>query len=462
LLNQKLFWLKNCEQQNDKIGELWVSLNMVSQTILVIDDDHVVRSSLCDFLEDSGYKVTGVDNGTRGLELIASINPDLILTDLRMPIMGGIEFLTHSMAKYPHIPVIVISGAGLMGDVVDALHLGAFDYLTKPISDTNLLQVSVARALAQVQLKRENNNYQLHLEQLVEQRTSLLQETNQELELHKNNLEKMIYERTKELNLTIEHLNKTQDQLIESAKMASLGRLVAGVSHELNTPLGICLTFISTLGDKINNFDKDFHEGRLRKEDFVNFLSSAKKSSDLVIHHLTQASDLVQNFKMVSVDISSDMERSFNLVEYITNVVESLKPELNNATVKLDFDPMQDFIIFSYPGFFSQIMSNLIINSKVHGFNTAAEGAINIALKFTDKQLIIDYQDNGVGMSEDVQKQIYEPFFSTTHGTGGSGLGMNILYNLVVGNLNGSVQCISEINQGARFIISLPNLKKMA
>jgi len=439
-------------------GELYVNSNFSGQTVLVIDDDDIVRSSFCDSLEDSGYKVASAKNGKLGLELIESIKPDLILTDLRMPVMGGIEFLSHSTAKFPHIPVIVISGAGLMGDVVDALHLGAFDYLTKPISDINLLQASVVRALEQVALKRENKNYQLHLEQLVEQRTSLLLDSNRELELHKNNLERLISERTLELNLMIDDLNRTQDQLIESAKMASLGRLVAGVSHELNTPLGICLTFVSSLGDKIKRFDQSFHQGTLRKEDFENFLSSAKKSSELVIHHLTQASDLVQNFKMVSVDISSDMERNFDLVDYISNVVESLKPELTNADVKVDFNKEQNFNIFSYPGFFSQIISNLIINSKIHGFASKEKGKIEIFLKQEGDNLIIDYQDDGVGMSQDVQKQIYEPFFSTTHGTGGSGLGMNILYNLVVGNLNGSVQCSSEIGQGAQFTVILPGL----
>ena len=443
---------------NRFFGEMSLKPEVATPTILVIDDEDIVRSSFCDSLEDYGYKVVSSDNGKSGLDLLSSTEPDLILSDLRMPVMGGIEFLNRCTALYPQIPVIVISGAGLMGDVVDALHLGAFDYLTKPITDVNLLQVSVTRALEQVRLKRENKNYQLHLEQLVEQRTALLQKSNQELELHKDNLEILVNDRTKELHATIENLKQAQDQLVESAKMASLGRLVAGVSHELNTPLGIGLTFLSSLSDKILSFERAFHAGELRKVDFENFLSSAKKSSDMVITHLNQASDLVQNFKMVSVDISSDMERKFDLVEYINNVVESLKPELNNVTFELKHDAAQNYTIYTYPGFFSQIISNLVLNSKIHGFSDHKKGNIKMELRVSGENLIIDYQDDGIGMSQEVQQQIYEPFFSTTRGTGGSGLGMNILYNLVVRNLKGSVRCSSEINQGAKFIIELPGL----
>ena len=435
-----------------------MNLECSTQTILIIDDEDIVRSSFCDSLEDFGYKVVGADNGNTGLALLESLQPDLILTDLRMPKMGGIEFLKHSVSAYPHIPVIVISGAGSMGDVVDALHLGAFDYITKPVTNMNLLEASVARALEQVRLKRENNSYQLHLQQLVEQRTTLLSQSNQELELHKNNLEILIDERTQELHLTIDNLHQAQEQLIESAKMASLGRLVAGVSHELNTPLGICLTFISSLGDKISKFDRAFHRGELRKQDFVKFLQSAKYSSEIVISHLTQASDLVHNFKMVSVDISSDMERNFNLVEYINSIVESLKPELRNASVAIKYGRKDDFNVYSYPGFFSQIISNLIMNSKNHGFTGNKAGCINIELRLSSENLTIEYQDNGVGMTQEVLDQIYEPFFSTSRSAGGSGLGMNILYNLVVGNLKGSVHCSSELEVGTSFTIKLPRL----
>ena len=154
--------------------------------VLVIDDEDIVRRSFFDSLEDLGYLVLDAKNGSQGLSIIASEQPDVILTDLRMPLMGGVEFLKKCQEAKFDIPIIVISGVGSMNDVVQAIHLGAFDFLTKPIRESSLLQATVERALNQVKLKRENENYQLHLERLVEHRTRALHESNQELAKHKD------------------------------------------------------------------------------------------------------------------------------------------------------------------------------------------------------------------------------------------------------------------------------------
>ncbi len=430
-----------------------------AECILVIDDEYIVRKSLCDSLEDLGYDVLDADDGESGLEIALKEQPDLILTDLRMPSISGIEFLKKAKLLSIEAPIVVVSGAGLMTDVIEALRLGAFDYLSKPIRDPSLLEATISRALQQVRLKRENKNYQLHLEDLVEQRTASLNITNRELEWHKNNLESLVIRRTAELENLITELKDTQSQLIESAKMASLGRLVAGVSHELNTPLGICLTFISSLRDKIKSFEKNFYLGELSKKDFGKFLASAKESSEIVISNLTQASDLVKNFKMVSVDVSSEMEREFNLVDYLKKILLSLKSELYGAKVELVFDESIDFTITSYPGYFSQIFTNLIFNSIIHGFSANTLNLIKIEILINKSVVEIIYQDNGQGMSAEVKKQMYEPFFTTSRKSGGSGLGMNIIYNLVVGNLSGSIMCESEQEKGTQFLIKLPNLQ---
>jgi len=427
-----------------------------AQRILVIDDEYIVRKSLCDSLEDLGYDVLDADDGKSGLEIALKEQPDLILTDLRMPSIGGIEFLKQAKLLSIEAPIVVVSGAGLMTDVIEALRLGAFDYLSKPIRDPSLLEATISRALQQVRLKRENENYQLHLEDLVEQRTAALHITNRELEWHKNNLEGIVIRRTEELENLITELRDTHSQLIESAKMASLGRLVAGVSHELNTPLGICLTFISSLGDKIKNFEKDFYLGQLSKKDFGKFLESAQESSDIVISNLTQASDLVKNFKMVSVDVSSEKEREFNLIDYVKKILLSLKSELYGARVEFIFDDSVDFTITSYPGYFSQIFTNLIFNSLIHGFSADTSNLIKIEILINQSVVNIVYQDNGQGMSAEVKQQMYEPFFTTSRKRGGSGLGMNIIYNLVVGNLSGSIVCESEQHKGTQFRIKFP------
>ena len=427
-------------------------------TILVLDDEDIVRRSFCDSLEDLGYLVLEAKNGHQGLSIITEQQPDIILTDLRMPIMGGVEFLQKCKDAGFDIPIIVISGVGSMNDVVQAIHLGAFDFLTKPIRESSLLQATVERALNQVRLKKENKNYQMHLERLVEERTQALNNSNYELAEHKDNLEKLVQERTQELQVVINSLHEAQEQLIESAKMASLGRLVAGVSHELNTPLGICLTFITSLEEKIVKFEKDYYNAAINKDKFEAFLASTRESSAIVLNYLNQACELVRNFKLISVDVSSDMKREFYLADYFHSVVRSLSAEIHNHQVEIICQNREEVFINSYPGIFSQILTNLILNSLTHAFSNIEVGKIIITLYTVDNDLIIKYVDNGAGMSEDTKRQMFEPFFTTARGTGGSGLGMNILYSLVVGNLSGSISCESVLDEGAQFTIKLPGL----
>lgn len=435
-----------------------MSCSSDQSTILVIDDEDIVRRSFCDSLEDLGYVVLEAKNGSQGLSIIASEQPDIILTDLRMPLMGGVEFLKKCREAKFDIPIIVISGVGSMNDVVQAIHLGAFDFLTKPIRESSLLQATVERALNQVKLKRENENYQQHLERLVEQRTQALHESNRELAKHKDDLEQLVDERTQELRVVIDSLHEAQGQLIESAKMASLGRLVAGVSHELNTPLGICLTFITSLEDKVVQFENDYFNAKINKDKFESFLASTRESSTIVLNYLNQACELVRNFKLISVDVSNDMKREFDLTDYFKSVVRSLSAEIHNHQVEITCLAKQKIMISSYPGIFSQILTNLILNSLSHAFSKEAIGKIIVTLDVEDNHLIIEYIDNGKGMSEETQQQIFEPFFTTARGTGGSGLGMNIIYSLVVGNLSGSILCDSAIGKGTVFTIKLPGL----
>jgi signal transduction histidine kinase len=426
--------------------------------VLVIDDEDIVRRSFCDSLEDLGYLVLDAKNGSQGLSIIESEQPDVILTDLRMPLMGGVEFLKQCQEAKFDIPIIVISGVGSMNDVVQAIHLGAFDFLTKPIRESSLLQATVERALNQVKLKRENENYQLHLEHLVEHRTRALHESNQELAKHKDDLEQLVDERTQELRVVIDSLHEAQGQLIESAKMASLGRLVAGVSHELNTPLGICLTFITSLEDKVVKFEQDYFNAKINRDKFESFLASTRESSTIVLNYLNQACELVRNFKLISVDVSNDMKREFDLTDYFNSVVRSLSAEIHHHQVEITCLSKQKIIINSYPGIFSQILTNLILNSLTHAFSKESVAKITVTLDVADNHLIIKYIDNGKGMSEETKQQIFEPFFTTARGTGGSGLGMNIIYSLVVGNLSGSILCDSAIGKGTAFTIKLPEL----
>lgn len=424
--------------------------------ILIIDDEQVIRDSFSDQLEDLGYQVLQAQDGKEGISLALSEAPDLILTDLRMPIMSGIDVVKQCHLLLPSIPIIVISGVGLLDEAVSALRLGAFDYLTKPIRDLDILHTTVSRALDQARLKRENAAYQLHLEELVSERTQALSNAHSELLLHKNNLEQLVEERTQELEVVIENLTNTQNQLVESEKMASLGRLVAGVAHELNTPLGICITSVTAIQEKLARFELEFHQGTLKKSDFLRFLVSSQESNDVVFNNLNRASELVQNFKMVSVDVSSDMVRKFDLLEYLEHVVQSLQPEFRNTNISISIDGESNLIIEKHPGSLSQIITNLVMNSLLHAYSEGQNGKISINVVKDDGMIRLSYSDDGKGMESNVQERIFEPFFTTKRGAGGTGLGMNILYNLVTQNLDGVVICRSEVNIGSTFVIVFP------
>ncbi|MGB1237040.1 MAG: hybrid sensor histidine kinase/response regulator [Pseudomonadales bacterium] len=427
-----------------------------TQTILVIDDEEVVRRSFCDQLEDLGYDVIEAPDGAIGIEQAREHSPDLILTDLRMPNLNGSDVIKASREALPDTPVIVISGAGLLDDAVDALRQGAFDYLTKPVKDLKILQATVERALAQVALKRENRFYQQGLESLVEQRTLELSEANEELMVHRNDLQHLVNERTQELEIVIENLTNAQNQLVESEKMASLGRLVAGVAHELNTPIGICITSISSILERLRSFDRDFHKGVLRQSDFVNFLTKSQEYSQIVFDNLNRASELVQNFKMVSVDVSNDSVRSFDLLEYVHSIVQSLQPELRGTNVNITVLGEEGVVVEKHPGTLSQIITNLVVNSLTHAFDEGERGEIEIRIERDQEMVRCLYRDTGKGMSAEVKDKIFEPFFTTRRGTGGSGLGMNIVYNLVTRNLGGVLICESEPGEGTLFTLVFP------
>jgi len=271
-----------------------------------------------------------------------------------------------------------------------------------------------------------------------------------------NNLEKIVTERTSELKKSLERLNKTQKHLVESEKMASLGRLVAGIAHELNTPIGICVTASSYLLREINHIHKAFIDGSLEKNDFVEFVESSSQSTEIIASNLERASTLIKNFKLVTVDVSSEMPRSFNLHGYIQTIVKTLGPEIKKTKHNIEIQGDSELNIESYPGTLSQIMTNLIINSIKHAYKKDETGRIVINTGTNNSQVIIKFSDDGKGMTAETSSQIFDPFFTTRRDLGGSGLGLFILYNLVTQTLGGKVSCTSVIGTGTTFTISFP------
>lgn len=255
------------------------------------------------------------------------------------------------------------------------------------------------------------------------------------------------------LRQTIDDLRRTQSQLVEAEKMASLGGLVAGVAHEINTPVGIGVTAASHLEETVQALKADFSGGTLKRSDLEKFVATAGESIDIVTTNLRHAATLIGSFKKIAVDQSSEDHRRFDLGEYISEVITSLGPRLKRSSHNFIMRCEDEIVIDGDPGAISQIITNLVLNSIEHAYPENQSGALSLDIKRVDDKIHILFEDDGKGIDDATLPHIFEPFFTTRRGSGGSGLGLNIVYNLVRQRLGGTIRCVSEAGNGAQFII---------
>ncbi len=278
------------------------------------------------------------------------------------------------------------------------------------------------------------------------------------------NLEDKVKERTleiemqkQELSNTLEKLQSAQQQLVESEKMAALGNLVAGIAHEINTPVGIGVTAASKLKSLTVDLQKLYQADNMKRSDLEKYLASGLQGAEFVLNNLSRANELIQSFKQVAVDQSTEQKRTFELREYLDEILLSLHPKLKRTKHHISLHCEQRIVLSSYPSAFYQIISNLIMNSLIHGFGNHSEGHISLDTEIIEEvDLRLIYQDNGQGVAESNLKNIFEPFFTTNRQGGGTGLGLHIVYNLVTHKLGGRIQCDSEFGKGVVFTIQVP------
>ena len=288
----------------------------------------------------------------------------------------------------------------------------------------------------------------IYLSKKVKQKTRELNETNKKLKLLNKTLEARVEKKT-------EIIKRTERELIKQEKLASLGALVSGVAHEINTPLGIAITSASFI-DKLNkNISDKVENGTISKKEFLSKLSKITESIDTLNINLKKAADLIKDFKKISVKQSQDEKVIFNIYDYFESIIASLKPKFKKGDYKINLDCDKNLEIHSFPGVFSQVFTNLIMNSIIHGFKEKESGKINIEIEKKEDILYIKYSDNGVGISKDILDKIYDPFFTTNRKNGGSGLGLAIIYNLINDKLDGKIKCESKKNQGVTFKIEI-------
>ena len=260
-----------------------------------------------------------------------------------------------------------------------------------------------------------------------------------------------------ELESAMNRLKLAQEQLVQSEKLASLGGLVAGVAHEINTPVGVSVTAASTLQDETERLGVRFAEGSMKRSDLSQFMEIAAESSQIILKNLARAADLIQSFKRVAVDQSSEEQRRFLLKDYMDEVLLSLRPQLKKTQHEVEIDCPADLQINGYPGVIAQIVTNLVGNSLVHAFDEGASGHLRFEVRRDGEDWVqLRYSDDGKGIAADQLPRIFDPFYTTRRGSGGSGLGLHIVYNLATQMLGGEIKVSSQPGEGVSFDLRFP------
>ncbi len=307
---------------------------------------------------------------------------------------------------------------------------------------SNNLNIMLSRTQNQIERheadKQEINKLNQSLEEKVNQRTIALREANQEL-----------------LN-TLERMHQYQNQIVESEKMASLGQMVAGVAHEVNTPIGLGVTGSTLLRDKLADIQAAFEQKTLTSKQLERFINDGVENLDLIYRNLNRAADLISNFKRVAVSQDTEISADVNVSALLNNILMAMNAEISIKSPEIELSLPEKLTISSKTGPLQQIFEQLISNSLIHGFEDEQNNKIKIGAESKGSNLDITYMDNGSGVPTSIKKRIFDPFVTTKRGEGGSGLGMHLVYNLVTQALDGSITLDEDYSSGTRFVISLP------
>ncbi|MDQ5878016.1 MAG: two-component system, NtrC family, sensor kinase, partial [Pseudomonadota bacterium] len=291
-----------------------------------------------------------------------------------------------------------------------------------------------------------------------------LHQKNQELIEHAASLESRVRERTAELSITndelqqtLNSLTQTQASLVEAEKLASLGRLVAGVAHELNTPIGNALTAICDGDELEEQIIVSIASGNIRRSQLETYIGHIREERAVVTRNLSRAAQIIQDFKQLAIDQTTDMRRTFDLATVIDEVLTSIKPSFKHTPYRIETELERNISMNGFPGPLGQVITNLALNTLLHAFPGRTEGSVRLSCQRSgqDRASIICC-DDGCGMDNATMHKIFDPFFTTKMGQGGSGLGLHIVHNIVTGLYYGNIEVSSHPERGTTFIIMLP------
>lgn len=298
----------------------------------------------------------------------------------------------------------------------------------------------------------------------IERTAKIINDREIELEIINKELESRVQKRTDDLHVanqelegTLSKLKQTQKGLIQSEKMAALGSLVAGIAHELNTPIGISVTAITTQMEYQTQLLKSYNQKTLTKTYLEEYIADVTTSCEIIVRNLNRSANLIKSFKQVAVDQTSDQRRKFDLSTTIKDIILALHPIIKRTPHNVELALQDNIELDSFPGALGQVITNLINNSLIHGLSDSVPGVIKIRCGLEENdQICISISDNGKGIKPDIQHKIFDPFFTTNRGKGGSGLGLNIVHNLVTSILQGTIKLESSPIIGTEFEIKLP------
>ena len=294
----------------------------------------------------------------------------------------------------------------------------------------------------------------------MQQRELLEQQSKLQAENHRRSItEKTLIDTNHDLKNSILELNKAQERLLDAEKMAILGNMSAEVTHEINTPIGVGITSTSYLADLLTALKNDINSNKLSKRVLTEYTENSQQGINILLNNLGRASELVNSYKQVAVDQISDKIRLVDLGKYLDEIIHSLHPKLKKTNHSIKIDCPENSEIVCHAGALSQIFTNLIINSIIHGFKDINRGVINITVRLTQNHAHIIYQDNGRGLSQEQLTHLFDAFYTTTGNQGGSGLGTHIVHDLVQDTLNGEVRASSEPGNGLRYDIEFNSMQ---
>ncbi len=456
------FWAKHLSKTlvvplwnyDDESAEAIVISTMIEKQIYAIDVRDIKNDILCGRTRDHNWNPVEIDKKISGDYYVRT--EDILIGSEKI---GTVEVFLSPQFMYKKLKDsaanMLITVIILNISLVFSFFIGIRKSIILPVTRI----VENVRIIASGQLDREvYSERKDEIGQLasdVEIMRRAVKDLTDNLEAKVQDRTKQLQERSFQLQESMENLKKAQHQLVQSEKMAALGGLVAGVAHEINTPVGIGVTEASFLEEKTRIFSEAYTSGDLKRSDFEKYIRSATGASASILANLERAAELIASFKQVAVDQSSDKQRRFLLKAYISEILLSLRPKYKKTSHTITVNCPESLEINSFPGAFSQVITNFVTNSLVHGFEEIEKGEMVFDVSAEGDELLFRYSDNGRGMNDECLRQIFNPFFTTKRTRGGTGLGMHIVYNLVTQTLGGQLECKSSPGEGTVFLIKM-------